>query len=185
MIYKGVDYSDGDRVADRRFKTVKEFRVKPRGGFRVGKIWERHDEIARMILLGMKNTEIAEKVGCTAATVGNVRNSPVVQEKLSIMGGARDAYTVDIARDIQEFAPKALALLKDIVLGKGVGASASPALRAREANSFMDRAGFGAVRKEQHVHAHLTAEEIDAIKERALGANSPVVNAEFKELPAT
>jgi len=181
VIYKGVDYSDGDRVPDRR---VKQFRVKPRGGFRVGKIWERHDEIARMVLLGRKNTEIAREVGCSAATVGNVRNSPVVQDKLAIMRGARDAYTIDIAKDIQEFAPKALDLLKNIVMGKGVGTNASPALRAKEANSFLDRAGFGAVRKEQHVHAHLTAEEIDAIKERAMGV-SGVVEGEFKELPVT
>ena len=180
MIYKGTDYSDPDRKpVDRRFKN---FRVKPREVFRVSKIWESHAEITRRILLGQKNTEIATAIGCSSMTVSNVRNSPVIQDKLAVMSGARDAYTVDIARDIQEFAPKALDLLKNIVLGKGIGANASPALRAKESNNFLDRAGFGAVRKEQVLHAHLTSEEIDQIKERAMGANSPlVVEGEFKE----
>ena len=178
MDYKGVNYSDSNRVADRRFK---QFRVKPRGGFRVSRIWELHDEIARRILLGQKNTVIAEALSCTSQTVSNVRNSPVIQDKLSIMRGARDAYTVDIAKDIQEFAPTALELLKNIVLGKGVGASASPAFRAKEANTFLDRAGHVVIHKEQHVHAHLTTEEIEDIKSRAFGPNSPVVEGEFKE----
>jgi hypothetical protein len=178
-MYKGVDYSDENRVNDRRFK---KHRVRPRKVFRVSRIWELHDEIARRVLLGQKNKVIAEALSCSVATVSNVRNSPVIQDKLAIMRGARDAYTVDIARDIQEFAPKALELLKDIVMGKGVGANASPALRAREANAFLDRAGHGAVRKEAHIHQHLTTEEIEAIKERALGANGPkVVDAEYTD----
>ena len=182
MRYKGVDYGDSNRVADRRFK---KFRVSPRKGFRVSKIWELHDEITRRILLGQKNTTIAESLQCSTATVSNVRNSPIIQDKLSIMRGARDAYTVDIARDIQEFAPTALNLLKEIVSGTGVGMNASPALRAKEANGWLDRAGFGAIRREQHLHAHLTSEEIEAIKARAFGPNSPVVDAEYKEIPVS
>ena len=176
MEYKGVDYSDGSRVNDRRFK---KHRVRPRKVFRVSKIWELHDEIARRILLGQKSKIIAEALSCSVQTVSNVRNSPIIQDKLAIMRGARDAYTVDIARDIQEFAPEALKVLKQIVGGKGIGASASPALRAKEANNWLDRAGHGAVKKEAVVHRHLTSEEIEAIKERAFGKNSPVVDAEY------
>ena len=179
MEYKGVDYSDSNRPGDRRFN---KHRVRPRKVFRVSKIWELHDEIARRILLGQKNKVIAQELKCSEMTISNVRNSPVMQDKLSIMRGARDAYTVDIARDIQEFAPKALELLKSIIEGRGQGTGASVALKAKTASDWLDRAGHGAVRKEQHVHAHLTSDEIDAIKRRALGANGPVVEAEYKQL---
>ena len=179
MKYKGVDYSDGSRVNDRRFK---KHRVRPRKVFRVSRIWELHDEIARRILLGQKNTIIAEALSCSTATVSNVRNSPIIQDKLALMRGARDAYTVDIARDIQEFAPEALKVLKDIVAGTGIGTAASPALRAKEANNWLDRAGHSAIRKEAHIHRHLTEEEIEGIKERAFGkANSSAVEAEFTD----
>ena len=180
MEYKGVDYSDSNRPRDRRFK---EHRVEPKKGFRVSRIWELHDEIKRRILLGQKNTIIAEELKCSTATISNVRNSPVIQDELALMKGARDAYTVDIARDIQEFAPRALSLLKEIVEGSGIGTNASPALRAKEANSWLDRAGYAPVRREQHVHAHLTSEEIDAIKERALGPGSPIIDGEYSVEP--
>lgn len=181
MEYKGVNYGDSNRIGDRRFNP-KRLRVTPKKGFRVGKVWELHDEISRRLLLGQKNTVIAEALRCTTATVSNVRNSPIIQDKLSLMKGARDAYTVDIARDIQEFAPTALKVLKDIVEGRGIGANASPALRAKEAGHFLDRAGYVPIRKEQHVHAHLTSDEIEQIKQRALSSNGPVINAEFSEV---
>lgn len=175
MEYKGVNYNDPHRISDRRFKQ----RVTPRKTHQVAKIWELHDEIARRILLGQKNVVIADALGCTPTTVSNVRNSEVIQDKLAIMKGARDASTVDIARDIQEFAPTALKVLKDIVEGRGIGANASPALRAKEAGHFLDRAGHGAVRREERISAHLTAQDIQEIKERAFGGNSPVIEAEY------
>lgn len=179
MEYKGVNYADSNRPGDRRFKRM---RVTPRKVFRVSKIWELHDEIARRILLGQKNTVIADALQCSVSTVSNVRNSPVIQDKLTIMRGARDAYTVDIARDIQEFAPTALKVLKDIVGGQGIGASASPALRAREANNWLDRAGHAPIKREEHLHGHLTRDDIEKIKDRALRANGPVVEAEYKRV---
>lgn len=177
MEYKGVNYGDPDRVSDRRFVQ----RVEPRKTHTISKIWEIHDEITRRLVLGEKNVNIAKALNCSEQTVSNVRNSPIIQDKMSVMKGARDAATVDIARDIQEFAPVALDLLKNIVMGKGVGTNASPALRAKEANGFLDRAGFAPIRREQHMHAHLTPDDIEEIKLRAFGGHSPVVEAEYEE----
>jgi hypothetical protein len=169
-LYKGVDYSDSGRTRDRR-------RALPgtRKTWQVGQVWELHEEIKRRILLGQKNVDVAEAVNCTPQTVSNVRNSPVIQDELALMKGARDAYTVDIARDIQEFAPKALELLKQVINGTGEAQAASMSLRTKSAESWLDRAGHGAIRKEAVIHQHLTKEEILSIRERALGPNSPVI----------
>jgi hypothetical protein len=175
-VYKGVNYFEAGRPPDRRKRKNGRRRT-----WQVSKIWDLHHEIKRRILLGQKNTIIAEALGCTPVTVSNVRNSPIIQDQLAIMQGARDANTVDIAREIQEFAPEALKLLKDIVRGEGVGKNASTALRAKEANGFLDRAGHVPIRKEQHVHAHLTPEEIEGIKERAF-KDGPIVDVEYKEV---
>jgi hypothetical protein len=178
MIYKGVDYSKGDRPIDRR-------RVPPemKKTWQVSRVWDLHEEIKRRVILGQKNTVIAKAVGCTKETVSNVKNSPIIQDQLAVMRGARDAYTIDIAKEIQEFAPEALKLLKDIVNGKGVGANASPALRAKEANNFMDRAGHAVVRNVNvsGTHALLTLDDIDEIKRRAFLSHNPVVDAEYTE----
>jgi predicted transcriptional regulator len=130
-------------------------------------MWEVHHEVARRLLLGQKASHIAEDLGVSEAMVSYVRNSRVVQEKLDTMSAARDAETVDIAKDIREKAPAALRLLEKIIQGE---IDAPITSRAREANNWLDRAGFGAVRRVegQFTTAHFTADDIETIKRRAI-----------------
>lgn len=148
--------------------------------FNVSKIWEHHEEIVRRLVLGQKNTEIADAMNLSPQTISNVRNSPIIQERLSVMKGARDAETVDIAREIRQFAPIALDLLKRIIKGEREGELASPALKVSVAKDVLDRAGFAPVRNisMQSVHAHLTREDIEAIKQRAFQTNAPLIEME-------
>ena len=148
----------------------------------VSEMWDLHHEIARRISLGQKNVEIAKALGCTPQTVSNVRNSLVVQEHISILQGARDADTIDLAREIKEIAPVALQLLKNVINGEKEGVNASIALRAREANNMLARVGHGVPHKVQAEVAnwHLTSKDIQDIKQRAL-VNGDVVDAEVVE----
>jgi len=158
------DYFDGQdvlRQVDRRTKPA------TRKTFEVSKIWESHEEIIRRLLLGQKATSIAADLGVTPAMVGYVRNSQVVKDKLETMRAARDADTVDIAKEIREKAPIALKLLEKVIAGD---IDAPITTRAREANNWLDRAGFSPVRNihTQNVSAHFTAEEINEIKRQAV-----------------
>ena len=83
------------------------------------------------------------------------------------MQGARDAETVDLAVEIRKQAPKALKLLHKIIEGE---IDAPVTTRAREANNWLDRAGYGAVKRVegQFSHAHFSPEEIEDIKRRAI-----------------
>ncbi len=143
----------------------------------VNDMWELHHEIARYLLLGEKNVVIAKRLNCSAQTISNVRNSPIVQEQLTVMRGARDADSVDLAREIVEVAPDALTLLKDIIRGKNDGANASIGLRAKEANGMLARIGHGVPQRIQSesVNVKLTSADIADIKKRALG-NSDVID---------
>jgi len=173
-------YFDGDRGPD--------LRLKPHGvrkTFEVSRMWERHHEIARLIILGYKNEEIAERLGISPVTVSYTRNSRVVQDKLSVMTGARDADTVDLSREIKLKAPKALAILEKIIDGEAgtIGELASPALRAKTAENWIDRAGYAVQRGgvQLHAHAHFDAQDIIEIKKRALDSGI-VIDAEEIEI---
>jgi len=160
----GPNYFDGfdpAREVDRRRKP------ETRRTFEVAEMWEVHHEICRRLLLGQKASHIAEDLGVSKAMVSYVRNSRVVQEKLKTMEGARDAETVDLAKEIREQAPKALRLLKKIIEGE---VDAPITTRAREANNWLDRAGYAPVKRVegQFAHAHFTADEIEEIKRRAV-----------------
>lgn len=147
--------------------------------WQVSEMWELHHEIARRLVLGQKNTEIARALGIHKQTVSNVRNSPIVQEQMSLLSGARNAETIDLAREIASVAPAAIQLLKDIVKGEGQGVNAGLPLRAREANNMLARVGHGVPQRIQseNTHVYLTKRDIDEIKRRAL-ANDDVVDAE-------
>ncbi len=144
----------------------------------VTEMWDIHHEIARMLLIGWKNVDIAKKLDVSATMVSEVRNSPVVQEKLALMHRARDADAIDVAKEIKDFAPVALNILKDVTEATGEFDGASPGLRAKTAESMLDRAGHGAVQKSMGLVGHLTAEDIEAIKKRAFGqAEKPLPEA--------
>lgn len=133
----------------------------------VNELWDRHHEILRLISIGMTNVAVAEKLGISAQSVSLVRNSPVAQEHLMILHGARDAETVDVARDIRDTAPEALKILKMVMRGDQTLGKVPVQLRARTAEGLLDRAGYGAPKKIETINAYLTSEEILAIKERA------------------
>ena len=98
-------YFEAPREPDQRRKNGEE-----RKTFEVSEMWEMHHEIVRLLVLGMKNVEICKVLGVSQPMVSYVRNSKVVKDQLAIMRAARDADTIDVARDIREKAPKALAL---------------------------------------------------------------------------
>jgi len=135
----------------------------------VNEMWDVHHEIARRIVLGQKNVQIAEDLNVSPQMVCNVRNSPIVQERIKVLHGARDADTVDLAKEIKEIAPEALGLLKDIIRGENDGANASINLRAKEANNMLARAGHGVPIKvhSENFHAMFTPKDIENIKARA------------------
>jgi hypothetical protein len=93
------------------------------------------------------------------------------------MRGARDADTVDLAKEIIEIAPVAMNLLKDIIRGENDGVNASIGLRAKEANGMLARAGFGVPQRVQSesVNVHLTSADIANIKDRAR-SNSDIID---------
>jgi len=139
----------------------------PRKTWQVTEMWDLHNEIARRILLGQKNVVIAEALECSPQTISLVRNSPVVQDKLALMQGAADANAVDVSKRIQEMAPEALDVLQEVLRAKE---EASMALRAKVAESILDRAGHSAVRtvRTEGIHAHLSSDDLQKIKERAI-----------------
>ena len=144
-------------------------RSKTRRAFIVRDMLDQHKEIARRIALGQKNVSIAKDLGVTTSMVSYTRNSPIVMDQISELHAVRDGATIDIMKEIRDFAPSALGLLKDVVKGNGSMKDAPMTLRARTAENWLDRAGFAPVKKfsGEMLHGHLTGEEIEQIKREA------------------
>lgn len=147
--------------------------------YQIMELWDRHHAILRMLALGATPKQIAETLGCTTATVGNVVHGELGKRQLEIMRGAADKTTVDIMEDIRRLAPIAVARLEELLVDK----STDPRLVAGISHDILDRAGHAApkVITGQFTHAHLTKEDIEELKERAKSITAPNTQEEDNE----
>jgi hypothetical protein len=127
---------------------------------------ERHHEVARLVVLGYKNTKIAEMLGITKEFVCAVRNAPPVQEQIAILKSARDANTVDIARQIQETLPSCVNYLMETIEDSNI----SDNVRSRNAFGLLSAGGHGSSSKVsvRGAYAVLTADDIKEIRDNVL-----------------
>lgn len=145
--------------------------------YQVQRIQERHREITRLIIVGLKDTVIAESMGITAQTVRNTKNNPMVKKQLDLMTAVRDVEAIDVARRIEKIAPKALEVLENILDGKvekpeldsNKYEMVSVGQRFSAARDFLDRSGHGAIKKVAGIigHGYLSPDDVDELKKRA------------------
>jgi len=140
--------------------------------YNITHMWQHHHEIIRLVLMGHKPAEIAEALNITPQTVSNTVNSPLGQAKLRLMRAERDQSSVNVAAVIQDLQGDALSVVKEFVSPDGK--NKDDKLRLRAAFDLLDRGGHGApkVIRAEHMHAHLTADDIKEIKERAAAARN-------------
>lgn len=134
--------------------------------YRVEEISCRHHEIARLLLLGMKNKDVARMLSVSDGFVSNVKNSPVVKEQLDLMLAERDHEAIDIAKQIQEALPQCVEFLTQTIESPKI----SKALRSKNAFGLLSIGGHGSTKNvnAKVTHAVLSAEDIVSIRERGL-----------------
>jgi hypothetical protein len=164
-------YSDPSRKDGRKKPGAKKWQV--------AEMWDNHHEIARRLVLGQKGSDIAKDLGCSEVLISNVKNSPVVKDKLAIMHAARDAGTINLAREIADLAPLAVQKIREAIeLGSVNGKECNASSILKECNGVLDREMGKAIQRvdTRGVYAHLTGEDLERIKQRAkeLAPEAPV-----------
>jgi len=140
-------------------------RAKPgeRKAYQVKNLWSRHNEMLRLKLLGVSNKKIGEILGIRREYVSQVVNSDIAKAKLSVMEGARDAETLDVAIEIKRMIPKALKIYEEILNDEE--GRVSMTLKKNTADTIVkDLGGYEAPKKV--AVGHFSVEEIEAIKSR-------------------
>lgn len=147
-------------------------------------MWERQHEIKRRLVIGQSNLEIAQALGITPQTVSITRNSPIVMEQIKLLRDRRDDNAVDIASELNQLVPSAMAILKKVVDPNNEEVHFSYKWKAVE--KILSPGGF--VRppnkiQGEFIHGHLTSEDIEEIKERARRAKEDgvVIDVECEE----
>lgn len=133
----------------------------------VKQMWQRSHEIVNLAARGFKQTEIAEILGITPATVSNTLNGKLASKKLSEIRFERDEETKKISEKIRVLTNKALQTYHEIFDNENGEAT----LRDRKDVAdtvLLELSGLRAPTKIQssHISTVLTAEEIRSFKER-------------------
>lgn len=128
--------------------------------YNIKTISQKHREMIRRLLLGQSNIEIAEALDVTPQTVSNVKNSPIVQEKLEHMQTILDAETLDVSVRIQQLSHDAVAVYQQLLHSP----NSKEETKRMVAKDVLDKAGYKA--PDKHLHAHMTGEQIDEIVRR-------------------
>lgn len=146
--------------------------------YRVTEMTDKHHEVARLLLLGLTNKEVASETSLSRDHVSTIRRSPVVKEQLTILRSVRDRESVDIAVQIQNALPRCIEYLTETIDGDGI----SDALKSKNAFNLLSMGGHGPSKNlnVKSTHAILTADDIMEIRERglSLGTEMGIVDAE-------
>lgn len=137
-----------------------------RKAYQVGELWDRHHEILRLALIGLSNVRIAEMVGVTPVCVSQCLNSDLGKAKLSVMRGARDANTFDVAKKIEDMKEEAMNVYEDILRAEKDDKNVSMSLKKATADTIIKELGGHEAPKKVAIAGHFTIEDIEAIKER-------------------
>lgn len=124
-----------------------------------------HFKIVRMHVAGMRNTEIADQLGITSATVTNCLNSDLGRQQVAIIQATQTGTFMETQTHLEELAPVAVITLGNVLLDSG----AKHADKIRAADSILDRTGFKT--PDRSVHTHLTLDDLEDIKKKARSNN--------------
>ena len=135
--------------------------------YEIEHLWEHHEEAMRLLLCGMRPKDVARHVGLSTQQISNMRNSQIFRDRMTVLKGARDASSVDVARQIQELAPIALERLAEVLREPK---QYDEKVVIHTAQDMLDRAGHGKVSRFEGVVGHLKAEDIAQMKADAIKA---------------
>jgi len=148
-------YYNSKRLPDRR----KRNRNGESATWKLTEIQSNHHRIINLLYRGYSNRYIAKKLGVSEVMVSNVKNSPVAQDKLTVMERATEAEEVDLRREILRTVPEC----QETLLGIMRSPNSQPALKARIAMDQLDRAGYAPVKQieSRNLHAHRYIDDND------------------------
>lgn len=131
------------------------------------KIAAKHRAIARLLVRGIKQRDIAELLDMTEARLSVIVHSPAFQEHLETLESEADKKAIDVSHKISSGTKRGLDILLNVLDDtQPEAAEATIGQRIQVAQDFLDRnASTSKVSRSQSesVVAHVTKEELDEI----------------------
>ena len=129
-----------------------------------------HREIARLRFEGFKPTEIAERTGTKLQTIYNILRDALCKSYMAGLSDKAHDSVINVRKKMAEMNKNALETIYYML--EDSNRDLVPAsTRLTAANSILDRNGYAAPERHEHMVAHFTSEDLLALKERAESVN--------------
>ena len=132
-----------------------------------------HREVARLSFQGFQPAEIADRTGMTTHSVYQILKDPICKSYIQGLIDKADTHVIDVRKKLIELNDSAIDTIKDI-MSKDTNAPASVQLSA--AKDVLDRNGYKAPEKFEHIHGHFTTKDLLELQNRAKEVNTDYLN---------
>jgi len=156
------------------FEPPVDHRRNPDGNqnYSITRVWEQHAEIARMLVLGVSASAIAEQLGVTPQTISNFRNSDLGKARILELQERRDKEIENISKRIAQVAPLAVDVLTKSLREAVESENFDKDVQAQGLKAAATILEYSAPKKFEEASrpGHLTSSRILEIKRLALGS---------------
>ena len=139
-----------------------------------------HRNVARLKFAGLRPTEISTKTGLAISTVRSILSDPLCKAYIEKLDNLAEEEIVSVRKRMIKLNNKALDRIEDILDANSAKVPWAVILNAAKDN--LDRTGYQVVQKSQYMHAHLTKDDINELKQRAVEAGACITEAEYSEV---
>jgi len=153
------------------FREPDKRRTGERKVYEIKAMWQRNHEIVNLAARGYKQTDIAEILNITPATVSNTLNSMLGEKKLSEIRKGRDEEAKVVTEKIRVLTDKALRTYHEIFDDDSGECNLNDKKKVAD-TVLLELSGLRAPTRIQSTSANytLTKEELEAFKERGVKA---------------
>lgn len=137
---------------------------------------ERHREMARRLVLGERQCDVARAMGISQPRLSDIARSPVFIGYMQALSREREVETLDILEEVRKGACKGLdILLRTLEEGTDEYKEASIRTKVQVIRDLLDREGSAprlsrTQASRQTTNLHLTSEDIEEIKRGVRGS---------------
>lgn len=139
----------------------------------VKRISERHRRLAQCLAEGMAPGEAGIICGYVGSRVSVLQTDPSFKALIEFYRAQREEQFIGAARKLAQVAETSLDILQDRLEDEPDKIGTGQLLAIIQTST--DRIGLGPTQKHEHLHAHLSSEDIAKLKREVLGSSAKLV----------
>lgn len=168
-----VEVPSAELLIEREVNPGGPSKSRPQGAGIVKRLSQRHHRLAQCLAEGMPPGEAGVVCGYVGSRVSVLQTDPAFQALIEFYAARRQEQFVGAAKKLADVAELAIDVLHDRL--EETPDEIGTTTLVEIVKTSADRTGMGPTSKHEHIHAHLTGDQLAQLKQRALSSQRGIV----------